>query len=679
MGSISPADPNPWWKKPFGMLQTNLREIDVDMDVEHVADYIVNHGASAWLIGIGGIQAQYPSELPFHSKNPGLAKRKSGDLISDAMAAAKARNLRLLARMDFSKVSAEVANDHPEWLYKSPEGRRQEHTGGLVSVCPAGKYYQERIFDILEEVTRRYPVDGFFINWVSMNEEDYYKHYHGVCQCDSCKAAWSKLHGNLPLPTKPSDPTYSQWLVFARDLIDELTGRVRAFIGQRLPSAGLILGKTADIMFHEANNADGREMWHHATSETVSTWSSYRPEVPVLVNSTTFMDMPYRMASEEPAMFAQYLIQAISRGGNPSTYMMGVPGRIPYLCMDVGAEITGFHKKNLSLYDGMRPSAKTALVKPDRPQMTATQYDQALAEYRGFYSGMQELHVPFDVISGEHLADTATNGGLSRYSVIILPNLGKLALPDITALDAWVHAGGNLVASGSSGVDEKGNVQLQSLPAVRELAKDNKRELLWSSYFAPPHNAEDVAKHVYTGPLVPLYGVHHMFEWKTGTSGGYKLLARAAFSPPEKAYGNIEVEQRGYGSGAFGKGKGIVIPMTVGRAYRELGLGVYRDFFVEILEKEGQAKEPFSLKIAEQVEMTLNRNGSKTILHLINMSGARKQNFGSHIPITGGSIKLEASNVTATAMVSGQQLEVKDGEIALPTLDRFEVIVLEGI
>ena len=50
-----PQTSAPWWKKPFGMLQTNLREIDVHMDVDHVADYIVNHGASAWLIGVGGI------------------------------------------------------------------------------------------------------------------------------------------------------------------------------------------------------------------------------------------------------------------------------------------------------------------------------------------------------------------------------------------------------------------------------------------------------------------------------------------------------------------------------------------------------------------------------------------------------------------------------------------------
>lgn len=677
MGDASNLDAGHWWRKPFGMLQTNLREIDADMDVDKVADFIEKHGASAWLIGIGGIQAQYPTQLPFHVTNSLVTQRQSGDLIQDAITAAHSRGMRLLARMDFSKITAETAAQHPEWCYKSPVGHRQTHTGDLVSVCPSGGYYQERIFDILDEVTSRYPVDGFFINWTTMNEEDYYKHYHGVCHCSSCQTRWAEYSGGLELPKGPTDTHYAKWLSFSRDVIDELTGRIRAFIAERLPAACLILGKTADIMFHEANNAVGRNLWHHATSETVSTWMSYRPDVPVLVNSTTFMDMPYRMASEEPAHFAQYFLQCISRGGYPSTYMMGVPGKIPYLCMDIAGEITRFHKKWNSVYDGLRPSAKTSLVRPDRAQMTGSQYEDALSEFRGLYTAMQELHIPFDIAAQEHLSAMAENGGLKRYEVVILPNLGKLGLKVVKALDEWVISGGHLLTTGSSGIDDDGTVQLKSLPSVRQLAVDSQRELLWSSYFTPPQTSSD--PHVYTGPIVPLYGAHHMFEWKSASTAGYKLLARAPFSPPEKAYGNIEVEQRGYGAGQFGRGKGIVIPFTVGRAYRELGLGVYRDFYTEILHKEGGANEQLAFDIAEQVEVTVNTNGSKTVVHLVNMSGARKQNFGSHLPIPGGKIRaLGDKAVTAHALSSDKQLEVKDGEIILPTLDLFEVVVIEA-
>lgn len=209
MGDAGPSERGHLWQKPFGMPQTNLREIDVDMDVEYVADYIQECGANAWLIGVGGIQAQYPTELPFHTRNVRLAHRHGGDLIRDALKAAHSRGLRLLPRMEFSKVSAERSAEHPERLYRSPAGKLQTHTGDLVSVCPSGGYYQERMFDILDEVTKRYEVDGFFINWTTMNEEDYYKRYHSVCHCDNCLTRWKEFSGGLEMPKGRGDEHYA--------------------------------------------------------------------------------------------------------------------------------------------------------------------------------------------------------------------------------------------------------------------------------------------------------------------------------------------------------------------------------------------------------------------------------------------------------------------------------------
>lgn len=171
-----------WWQEPFGLFQTNLREIDAAMDVEATADYIVAHGASAWLTSVGGILANYPTELDYHVVNPYLAEaRPSGDLIQDSLDAASSRDLRLLGRMDFSKVQWSVAEAHPEWLYISPNGTWQVHTRDVVSVCPSGEWYQERVFDIMNEVISKYKLDGFFVNWVGFNENDYFRNYHGVC------------------------------------------------------------------------------------------------------------------------------------------------------------------------------------------------------------------------------------------------------------------------------------------------------------------------------------------------------------------------------------------------------------------------------------------------------------------------------------------------------------------
>ncbi|PSN59468.1 hypothetical protein BS50DRAFT_626746 [Corynespora cassiicola Philippines] len=677
--SPSQEQARPWWEKPFGMFQTNLREIDADMDVNATADWLLEFGASAWLIGVGGILANYETDLEFHTRNPYLRTRESGDLVGDALQAAKSRGIKLLARMDFSKVQAEVADEHPEWLFVSPTGERQTHTNGLVSVCPSAEYYQERIFEILEEATSRYDFDGFFVNWAGFNENDYFKIYHGVCHCESCQSRWRNFTSNKELPDGPKDPQYSEWRAFSNGIVEDWTARVTEFIHERLPHAGLILGDSADIRFHEANNAVDRDFWPHLTTQTVSDLKSYRPEVPILVNSVSFIDMPYRMGGEEPAHFAQYLLQAISRGANPSTYIMGYPGRIPYHNLDIAGQITRFHKKWQDVYNGLQPAAKTGVILPASSRITnTTQFDEAISEFRGIYSTLQELHIFFDVIGHTRLVDMATTGVLQRYKTMVVPNIGDLTKKEAQILDDWVASGGYLVTTGNSGIKDDREIQLKSLPSQDVLEVVRKRELLWSSYMAPTQQSSDV--YSYHGPMIPIYGAYHIFTWKEGSCGLYNVLPRAPFAPPEYAYGHTVSQERGVGIGTYKDGMAASIPFNIGRAYRELGLTTFRDFFKLILDKEPRTNEKLNVTISSQVEATIMSKGTSLIVvHLINMSGARYQNFGSHLPIPAGSIEVMEKNVTAYALLSERELDVLNGSIILPGLDLFEVIVINWV
>src|SRR3954453_23860942 len=119
----------PWWRRPFRMYQTNLREIDAGMDVNKVLDVIEDYGANAWLLNGGGILAFHPSDLPFQTRNPYLADRSSGDFVGDALVAAQRRGVRVFARMDFSKVSSRIAAEHPDWLFVGPDGSKQVYNG----------------------------------------------------------------------------------------------------------------------------------------------------------------------------------------------------------------------------------------------------------------------------------------------------------------------------------------------------------------------------------------------------------------------------------------------------------------------------------------------------------------------------------------------------------------------
>jgi hypothetical protein len=71
-----------WWNRtPIRLIQTNLREIDAQMDVDAFVKSIEEASANVVLINVGGIVANYPTRLPLHYKNTFM----KGDLVGDLL------------------------------------------------------------------------------------------------------------------------------------------------------------------------------------------------------------------------------------------------------------------------------------------------------------------------------------------------------------------------------------------------------------------------------------------------------------------------------------------------------------------------------------------------------------------------------------------------------------------
>ncbi|MEV6283387.1 alpha-amylase family protein [Kribbella sp. NPDC051770] len=643
------------------MFQTNLREIDAGLDVDEVLHFLVDFGADTWLLSVGGILSNYPTDLDFQTRNPYLSERASGDLVGDAVKAAGRCGIRVMGRMDFSKIDHRRAEQHPDWCFVDAAGDPQVYNG-LTSVCPSGDYYQVKLFDVLDEVLDRYPVDGFFCNWMSFNEVDYSRVYRGVCHCLACMSRYAEYAPGESLPEDKESPGYETWQQFSREILADLTGRIRDHLARRRPEAPLVLGDRADIVFHEANNAVGRPLWHHRTSEAVSSAKSFRPTVPVLTNSVGFVDMPYRMAGEEPHHFAQYLVQAIARGANPSTYIMGTPKDNPYGCLKVAGELTRFHRDHHDVYRRLVPAAGTLLVRPDQFK------PGAIREFQGLYLALLQRHVPFEVLPEERLGDIE----LSRYDVVVLPDLGPLGRGIAPALDRYCRAGGAIVATGNSGVVAE-EIQLECLPAERRLASHDTEEAVRSLHLRTEYG------------VVPVVGAFDLVEPSPDAEIGQRALSRAPYGPPEKCYGHLELEHAGRLRASYGRGRAVMLPWTVGRAYREVGLSAHRELVVdEVLWAGGQQ---IGTGLPEQVEIVVGRSAAGQVIHLLNRSGDADQRFAEPLPIAPTWLKLPAETSEAAgvaeageaaevrALRAGVQLPVVDGHVELPPIGLFETLV----
>src|SRR5690606_31229990 len=245
---------------------------------------------------------------------------------------------------------------------------------------------------------------------------------------------------------------------------------------------------------------------------------------PVLVNSVGFVDMPYRLAGEEPHHFAQYLIQAIARGANPSTYIMGTPDVIDYECLDIGAEITRHHREHNDVYRGLVPDAKVLLIRPDALRHEPPRLKEMIAEFQGLYLALVERHVGFDVLPQDKLAARAEGEhGLGQYQVIVLPDLGVLDAETINVIDDFVASGGTVVSTGDSGFDGD-RVQLASFPVTHRRAIRNTVEAVRSF-----HLALNVGERILP---VAVIGAFHSVEPKSGATVRVWALSRAPYGPP---------------------------------------------------------------------------------------------------------------------------------------------------
>ncbi|WP_280399634.1 alpha-amylase family protein [Nocardia carnea] len=663
------------WQQPFTVFQTNLQDIDATMDVAAALDVIERHGADTWLLNAGGITAFYPTDLEYHTRNPFLDQRPSGDLLGDAVTAANKRGIRVLARLDLSKVSAETAARHPDWLFVSHSGQPQIYQG-LYSTCPSGEYYQQRTLEILDEILDRYPVDGFFFNWFNFNERDYGQVIHGVCHCASCLQGFAEMSGGEPLPDDHRSPSLLQWRRYTETTLAGLARKYNHHTATRDRDLAMILRKGAPIVYHEGNNAflqmPGKDFWPHATAEAVSAHISARPDTPLVLNTVAHIDSTYRMGAEQPEHVAQHLIQAIGRGGNPSTYILGAPGRLPMTSVSLAQDVTRFHRAQHELYAALHPAASIALVRPGARGASGAYLD-SIEEFRGVYLALQERHLPFDVLP----IDDVTTPAIDRYRLIVLPGVGSIGPDTATVLDDFVRRGGNLLTTGTSGVTAEGTVELTSSPALRRIGTALSGPDLWSTYATLDEQPKATAFH-YEGSIVPIFGANARYVWKPAATTTGQILAQAPWGPPELAYGHRTSGEPAVAAARFGAGVHSMIPWTVGRTYREFGKTEVRDHLVRVLEP--LAGHTVSADLPEQAELILGRDDTGLVAHILNHTGAGRRSFGPHIPLSGGRLFLHGANreSRATALVAGRELSTRRAEsslvVELPVIELFEVV-----
>jgi hypothetical protein len=664
---------NYWWKdRAWRIVQTNMREIDMaDMNAERYVAELEEFNANTVIINTGGIVASYDTKFPFHFKNPYL----TGDSLEKVITALKKADIRVISRVDFSKVRKPVYENHPEWAYVSPKGNIIDYHGN-IHMCFNGKYQQKHAIEIMREIIEKLDPDGIFMNMGGYAAAyDYTNGYQGICQCDNCRRRFYDMFGeNLPVVEDPFDPVYKKYAIFQKKTEDEYFANIKAMITETKPD---LLFFHTDMLRHEAGTFlnNPKQNYLYKASELLKLEKYSSPDTVASTTSVDFIDMLYRFQAVSPHHQELRIAQTLANGGFADFYQVGRldnhPDKSGYESLK---KMFKYHKEHEEDYHSTLSVAEIALVKP--PRSFSSMLKDGVDEYFGWYYLMTQNHFLFDCV------DSLSKVKIEKYKTIILADIPSLDSETTERLDNFVKNGGTIIASGESAQYDGQNNRQRSL-GLRCLGVERLGYVgrgITSAYFKL-EDKTDFPRFKDTD-LIYLRDIYCYADYAGDVQKYMKLIPPHHHSPAEDAYYTSVTNFPAFTVNGFDKGRGVYIPWKPGSEYYTLGFPATGNFMADILENVlGLCTVSGNLPPMVEVSHTRRPDGSADYVHLVNDSGYFCGSYFEPIELRDLSAEIPWSSEVpsfVTSMVTGKEIchEATNGKLKLffDKLKLFEAV-----
>lgn len=669
-----------WYQKPYRIVQTNLREPDIQEDPRKIARDVRDFGGDVIVSNVGGIVAFYPTALEYQYRSRFMG---SDDFVKSMIAASRAEGLAYIGRFDTTKSMRKTYDAHPEWFIVNRDGTPREYAG-TYQACPNGGWAQDYAVQILKEGMSRYPMDGVFFNGAGFGTVDYGNVNHGICVCDNCKRRFHEMYGkDLPKTDGPADPNWRDYLEFQERIVAELFDKNYAAIKAIQPDVA-VLGVTMrnEVARGELQRRVDRPApeWAYQSGEQSRVIQAAVPGKPFSSTSTAHVDYPWRQALEDGPYHMTRLAQQLGTGAMLDLYLMGTfDDQDDHRFEPPVKALFQWHKVNEAHYAGLRPGARVALYSGGKGLAALFGDGKAAAGWRGTYTALLDRRIPFWVVNSERVIDGTTRLTPRDWDVIILPATAALSDKEAAALDAFVQAGGTVIATGLVGVvDETGKprtmMPMQSSPIAA---------------FGKPINDHGWSFDARTSPIdfggarIPADGEYYPAELKPGATSFLKLAPEQPFGPPELSYAHPETKPLAYPGIVVrdhGKGRSIHIPWRPDVQYYRDGLPDHAAIFAGLIDHYAPPA-PVRLEGAGPVElMTMCKPDGGLLIHVVNYAGQRNGLYEEPPAIHGLRLGVRGGGAANGLVVAGALRPLggpdKQGYrwYALPPVGYFEAV-----
>ena len=671
-----------WWRRnPMRMIQTNLREIDTDFDVDWYVKDLKSYKADVVLFNTGGAVSNYPTHVEDHYQNPFLRN----DLVGEVIDKVSREGIKFISRFDFSKIHKSIGDRHPEWLYKSVD---EDHVcyNEYYHTCINGHYQQTIAKSVIEEVVNRYPVNGVFFNSIGYLVVDYSMAYHGICQCANCRERFLDFSG-LPLPRveDPNDFGFRRYLQFRENTIDDWFCNIRRLIKPRNEEIAICAArhKYCDIWRKESHSSleTLNNEWGYQAGANVKVVSCTWDDSVVTNSAVHFIDFPFRHSGVTDNLTALRLAQDIANAGWLDFYVIGtLDNQYDKVAMPSVRELYSYYEQNRRYYTDVRPFADVCVINDTSPFSNK-------AEFRGIYNLLAQSHILFDVINSDILEENF-DAKSKKYKIIILPDIQRIGEKAIETIDNFVYSGGHIVCTGMTGCrDMSGNPQGVSRLAasgIRSLVKTHGPQK--GTYFSVGTHDHSSLREVDDLDVICFIGSLSEYEVEEQCTTFLRHTGPVMFGPPEKCYFSDLTHVPGVICNRYGRGTSVFFPWSIGGNYYHMGNHAHKRLLLSSLKDIIRYRSAVRTDAHPSVEITsqIHREGRWRLVSFVNHSGQIGSAFFGPLPIERICVAInsgmEPRRVFSLYAMREMDYDYDDtGNVnfVLDTLGLFETVVLE--
>ncbi|MFI5357471.1 MAG: beta-galactosidase trimerization domain-containing protein [Opitutales bacterium] len=352
-------------------------------------------------------------------------------------------------------------DEHPEWRGRDARGIEGFEFGAEARyglVCPNSPY-RDYVRAWVRELCERYDFEAIFFDMT---------YWPGVCYCDHCQRRWAKeAGGELPRIVNWTDP---RWVAFQRkrekwlgEFAALATDTVRRFKPRAavehqsstlpapwLKGASHSLAVQSDFL---SGDFYGGPLQGSFARKQLGELTRKRPFVFATSYSTTLLDhtghkpeelLEAKVSAALADHSAFLFIDAINPIGTVHTAAHDCIGRVFDRLEPFYAELGGTRVADIAVYHSL--DSKFDMRDNGRPVAELGETDTHTPSAMNVADRLITNHLPFTVITAQRLDE------LSRYKVLVLPNVHHLAPVEARAIRAFVRRGGGLYASGDTSV-----------------------------------------------------------------------------------------------------------------------------------------------------------------------------------------------------------------------------------